>query len=66
MSNSVEVSSENKFFTVLKSAMELPGVKINRENFLEKELSKRYSREIVNLAIKKSPAYAGITVKQIE
>lgn len=66
ISNSVEVSNENKFFMVLKSAMNLPGVKINREDFLEKELSKRFSREIVNLAIKKNPAYAGITVKQIE
>ncbi len=66
MSESVEVSSETKFFMVLKSAMDLPGVKINRDNFLQKELSKRFSKETVNLAIKKNPAYAGITVKQIE
>ncbi len=55
MSESVEVSSETKFFMVLKSAMDLPGVKINRDNFLQKELSKRFSKETVNLAIKKTP-----------
>ncbi len=67
MSNPLAIkSNETKFFAVLKSALDLPYVKINRDEFLERELSKRFPRETVNLAIKKNPAYAGITVDQIE
>lgn len=67
MSNPLAIkSSETKFFAVLKSAINLPGIKINRDEFLERELSKRFPRETVNLAIKENPAYAGITVDQIE
>lgn len=67
MSNPLAIkSNETKFYAVLKSALDLPYVKINRDEFLERELSRRFPRETVNLAIKKSPAYAGITANQIE
>ncbi len=66
MENNIVVSNENKFFMILKSAVSLPGVQINRTEFLRKELSKHFNSDIVNLAIEKNPAYAGITIDQIE
>ncbi len=40
-------------------------VKIDRDVFLRKELSSRYSKEIVEKAIQYNPAYAGINVEDI-
>jgi hypothetical protein len=65
MEKSIDKSNESKFFAVLKSAMNFPGVKINRSDFLRKELSVYYSPDIVNLAIDKNPASAGITKEEI-
>lgn len=42
---------ENKFYVVIKSAMKVPGVKVNRESFLKKEFSKYFSDEQVNKAV---------------
>ncbi len=55
-----------EFETVLVEAAKLPMVKIDRELFLRKELRNRYSKEVVNLAIDYNPAYAGITVADID
>ncbi|WP_027964085.1 hypothetical protein [Halalkalibacillus halophilus] len=66
MTNTTEVSNESHFFAVLKSAMNLPGVKINRNDFLRKELSIYYPKSVVNLAIEKNPAAAGIPKEKIE
>lgn len=44
----------------LVQAAKLPIAKINRAEFLEKELKLLYPEDIVQLAIDKSPAYAGI------
>ena len=46
--------------------MRTPGVKINREDFLKKELSKNYSEETISKAIEKTPAAAGITVEEVD
>ena len=61
-----ETSSESKFFMIIKSAMNMPGVKIRREEFLENELSKYFSQDTVQEAIRSNPASAGISVNQIE
>lgn len=45
--------------------MKLPIVKVNREKFLHKELIRYYSEDVVNIAIKKNPAYAGIEKERI-
>lgn len=66
MSEEIKVSSDGKFFMVLKAAMNLPGVRIKREDFLRKELRAHFKEDIVNNAIEKSPAQAGITVDQLE
>lgn len=53
------------FETVLVESAKLPMVKIDRELFLRKELKDRYNSEIVEKAIQYSPAYAGISVEEI-
>ena len=66
MSNVTEVSNESHLFAVLKSAMNFPGVKINRNDFLRKELSIHYPESVVHLAIEKNPAAAGIPKEKID
>lgn len=54
-----------EFEKVLVETAKLPLVKIDRELFLRKELRGRYSLEVVEKAIQYSPAYAGISVEEI-
>ena len=61
------MSSEfNNFEMVLRSASELPFVKINRSTFLRKELSRYFDEETIDKAIETTPAQAGIHVKDLE
>lgn len=60
------ISNESKFEMVLHSAAGLPGVKIDRERFLTKELSKHFDDDVVKKAISTNPAQAGISVKNLE
>lgn len=53
------------FETVLVESAKLPMVKIDRELFLRKELRNRYSKDVVDKAIEFNPAYAGISVEDI-
>ncbi|MCL1806121.1 MAG: EcsC family protein [Oscillospiraceae bacterium] len=62
-----EATAKNsKFEMVLHSAMELPGIKINRESFLRKELSRYFEDKVIEKAIETNPAQAGISVKNLE
>lgn len=54
------------FYSVVNAAMDIPGVRINREKFLRNELSKFYSKEIVNKAIELTPAEAGCKLDNID
>ena len=51
---------------VLQQAMKVPGVKIDREKFLRKELKVYYSESVVNDAIIFNPAYADIPREAID
>ncbi len=66
MSNKLDISNESKFFSIIKAAMNVPGVKIDRQDFLKKEFSKYFQEDVVIKAIKSSPANAGISVSQID
>ncbi|WP_294665283.1 hypothetical protein [uncultured Fusobacterium sp.] len=55
----------NKFDAILEKVMKVRGVKINRENFLNKELSKYFSEDVVKKAVQENPAIAGIDVSEI-
>ena len=54
------------FENVLALAMKTPGVKINREQFLRKELIKYCSEDIINEAVRTNPAKTGIARKTID
>jgi len=56
----------DKFEKVLRAAMEFPGVRINRANFLKRELSKYYDQDVVVKAIETNPAQAGISIKELD
>jgi hypothetical protein len=67
MKNQLAAIKDNiSFEATLRSAVKLPGVRINRESFLRKELSKFYDDDIVEKAIITSPARAGLSVKNLE
>lgn len=51
---------------IIVLAIKAPGVHITRAKFLQKELFKNYSQEVINKAIATTPAQAGIPVKEID
>lgn len=46
--------------------MRTPGIRIDRENFLRKELMKKYPEEVIQDAIKYNPSHAGICVEDVD
>jgi len=54
------------FNKLLQSSLKLPLVHIDRDEFLEKELSKYCDSKIVKIAVENNPAYAGISSKIID
>lgn len=46
--------------------MRTPGIKIKRDEFLRKELSKNYAEDIIEVAVKLNPAAAGIPLSEID
>ena len=54
-----------EFDALLVESAKLPMVKIERESFLRKELKNRFSDDVVEKAIQFNPAYAGISVEDI-
>ena len=46
--------------------MKTPGIRINRSEYLQKELSKNYPEDVVNKAVETNPATAGITVEEAD
>lgn len=51
---------------VILMAFKVPGVNVNREKFLQKELASKYDPETIELAILHTPLYAQIEQKDIE
>lgn len=47
-------------------ALKTPGIKIDRNEFLKKELKNKFSKEVVELAIANTPLQAGILVDDID
>lgn len=66
MSNQNKVSKKFDFTTVVNEAVRFPGVRIDRSEFLRKELAKYYDEETIQMAIDKSPAKAGISVEVLK
>lgn len=68
MDNNVieKIKEELTFEKVLNAALKTPGVRIDRKKFLEKELKKYYSLDVVAKAISTNPANAGISKELID
>lgn len=46
--------------------LQVPGIKVDRKNFLEKELNLKFSSEVITKAVNTTPAEAGITPEELE
>ena len=66
MSEIINKGEPISFEMVLKTAAGLPGVRIEREDFLSAALRPYFEDDIVEKAILVNPAYAGISVEQID
>lgn len=64
-SNIVDKAKDIKAEDIIRQAVKLPVVRVDREKFLRKELIKYYPEDIIALAIERNPAYAGIERKTI-
>ncbi len=51
---------------VIILGLRTPGIKVNREKYLRKEFTKRFQEEVIDEAVSKNPASAGITTKEID
>lgn len=51
---------------VIIKGLKIPGISINREEFLQKQLFKLYPQEIIDVAIAESPMKANIPLKEID
>ena len=50
---------------IIIKGLRVPGIRINRGDFLRKEFYKHYSEDVINDAVAFNPAHAGITVEEI-
>lgn len=66
MSEIINKGEAINFELLLKATASLPWVRIDREKFLKSALKPYYGDEIVKKAIEHNPAYAGISVEQID
>ena len=51
---------------VIIKGLRIPGIRIKRDQFLSKELFKRYPEEVINEAIRTNPMQAGIKAEDID
>lgn len=59
--------SSTKFENILGTALKVPGVRVDREQFLLQTLGSKIKNEnIVNLAIKTDPVAAGISIDKLD
>lgn len=66
MSHEIQEKHVDFFYAIIKTALHTPGVRVQRDEFLRKQLNKHFSKDVVNKAIRKNPASAGISIEKIE
>lgn len=66
--NTIDVNGDGKIDIedIIILGLKTPGVGINREDFLKKELMKNYSPEVIETAIATTPAKAGIPTTEVD
>lgn len=50
---------------VIIKGLKIPGIRIERNDFLQKEFFKRYPQEVIDMAIESTPAHAKIPLEEI-
>lgn len=58
--NSLRITPQFNLTDAIATAMRVPGVRIDREQYLRKEFRRYYPEKTIELAIRETPAYAGI------
>lgn len=63
----IDVNSDGKIDIedIIVLGLKIPGVKINRREFLLKEFEKRYDKSIIDTAIEHTPSAAGIDIEDL-
>ncbi len=51
---------------IILLALKIPGVKVNREEFLRKEFFKNHPQDVIDKAIETTPALAGIPAEEVD
>lgn len=65
MTKTTAVESTTKFDQLLRTSAQLPGVQINRENFLRRELKPFCTTSQIDCAVATSPAEAGVSLEVV-
>ena len=66
--DALDINNDGRVDTedIIILGLRIPGVHIDREEFLRKQFMKNYSNDVIQDAIKFNPAHAGITVEEID
>ena len=66
--DALDINNDGKVDTedIIILGLRIPGVHIDREDFLRKQFMKNYSNDVIQDAVKFNPAHAGITVEEID
>lgn len=51
---------------IVAAGLRVPGIRVDREEFLRRELFKRYPRAVIEIAVAQNPAAAGIPVEEMD
>lgn len=66
MGNEIQEKHVDFFYTFINTTLHTPGVRVQRDEFLKKQLSKRFSKDIVKKTIQKNPTSVGISKVKVE
>lgn len=66
--DALDINNDGRVDTedIIILGLRIPGVHIEREEFLRKQFMKNYSNDVIQDAIKFNPSHAGITVEEID
>lgn len=66
--DALDINNDGKVDTedIIILGLRIPGVHIDREDFLRKQFMKNYSNDVIQDTVKFNPAHAGITVEEID
>lgn len=66
--DSLDINKDGRVDTedIIVLGLRIPGVHIDREEFLRKQFMKNYANDVIQDAVKFNPAHAGITVEEID